>query len=153
MGKRLSYEYSFRWEKKASIIASCFCSIVFFVITIVIFVYTPLKWYHGLISFAVAFASIIDAIWHNKCKNVHYDLDFIYISDYKEEKRYCINNLLVLKHFSDKYYILEIKNEQGLVDKIYVYVYPYGKLFLTKEAKELIKLAKTAKVKNLFNLK
>ena len=147
MEKRLSYKYSFKWEKKVSIIASCFCFIIFIVISIGIFVYIPLKWHYGILFFAVAIVSLVDTIIHFKCKIVHYDLNFIYVGDYKE-KKYSLTDLLLFKRFLFNYYILKINNEQGFVDKIYVYVNPYMLLCLTKEAKELIKLTKNAKVKN-----
>ena len=152
MEKLLSYKYSFKYEKKISIILAYFFSIIFFIISFLIFIYFPFKWYYGIIFSVTAFYSVINTIWHKKSKIVYFDSNFIYVrDDGKMEIIYNINNLLVFKRLFFEYYILKIKNEQGFIDKIFIYVKQYGKLFLTKEAKELIKFAKTVKYKGFCN--
>jgi hypothetical protein len=157
MVKQLSYQYSkpeFYFNLADRIIGTI-GFLVLFIFCIVFDALYDVVWGDAL--FIILFIILLitslvgfymDRVLLKKRATVQYDSENIYVIDKNQVvKMYKMRDLVAVNRlgFSYTHCALEIINDNNTIDTIYLCIDPISQIFLTKEAKELIKYAEAAK--------
>ena len=150
MVKQLSYQYSkggFYFDLTLQII-SIIGFLFFFILTLVLDAHYVVIILLIILLITSLVGFYMDRVLLKKRATVQYDSENIYVIDKNQVvKIYKMRDLVAFNRlgFSYTHCALEIINDDNAIDTIYLYIYPRGQVFLTKEAKELIKYAEAAK--------